>query len=74
MVKCQLTNKHVLQDPTTKSSKIQSSQDPATQNSKKQLFQDPATKSSKNQSFQDHNVNVKDVQDIISLKIAVPQS
>ena len=86
-VKCKFTSKHVLQDPATKSSEIQSSQDPAIQNSKKQSFQDPTNKnstkqsfqdptnkSSKKQSFQDHNVNVKDVRDIISLKTTFPQS
>ena len=86
-VKCHFNNKHVSQNPVAKYSKIQPSQDPATQSSKKQLLQDHTTKSLKKQSFQDHpakssikqpfqdhNATVKDVQDIISLKFAFPQS
>ena len=40
----------------------------------KHALQDPTAKSSQKQSFQDHNVSVKDVRDIISLKIAFPHS
>ena len=42
------------------------------QSTDKHALQDPTTKCSKKQSFQDHNISVKDVQDIISLKIAFP--
>ena len=40
----------------------------------KHALQDPTAKSPKKQSFPDHNLSEKDVQDIISLKIAFPHS